>query len=236
MTPAGRHSGAPRATAASRSFRGSSFCAIDSDGLAPLSSGCNGDSGGPLYAGPASAPVLLGVVSYGGSRCGADHLPSVFAEVGRLRLFITDPDPVWAPLSTAPGRITGARRPGSRLACVIPDVPRGARAEIEWKRFSGHGVSADREPPGGDRGPQGRPRGTLPLPRAACGRGRLHEGSRRPRDVREDPPLTLPTRGSVDRRGRVRDPDRSPEQQRPDRRPRRLRARLRSRIVALPLW
>ena len=72
-------------------YPGSSMCAIDADGKAPLNSGCNGDSGGPLYAGPATAPVLLGVVSYGGSRCGADHLPSVFAEVSRFRDFIYDP-------------------------------------------------------------------------------------------------------------------------------------------------
>jgi hypothetical protein len=38
------------------------LCAIDVDGLEPLSSGCNGDSGGPLYSGTAAAPVLLGVV------------------------------------------------------------------------------------------------------------------------------------------------------------------------------
>jgi secreted trypsin-like serine protease len=67
------------------------LCAIDTDGQAPLSSGCNGDSGGPLYAGTPAAPVLLGVVSYGGERCGADHLPSVFAEVSHYRSFITDP-------------------------------------------------------------------------------------------------------------------------------------------------
>jgi hypothetical protein len=36
------------------------LCAIDVDGLEPLSSGCNGDSGGPLYTGTAAAPVLLG--------------------------------------------------------------------------------------------------------------------------------------------------------------------------------
>jgi hypothetical protein len=64
--------------------------AVDVDGLAPLSSGCNGDSGGPLYSGTPQAPVLLGVVSWGGSRCGADRLPSVFAEVARYRDFIAD--------------------------------------------------------------------------------------------------------------------------------------------------
>jgi hypothetical protein len=56
-------------------------CAIDVDGKSSLSSGCNGDSGGPLYTGSDAAPALIGVVSFGGSRCGADLLPSVFAEV-----------------------------------------------------------------------------------------------------------------------------------------------------------
>ena len=57
------------------------LCAIDVDGAAPLSSGCNGDSGGPLYSGPPTAPGSHGVVSWGGLRCGADHLPSVFTDV-----------------------------------------------------------------------------------------------------------------------------------------------------------
>jgi D-alanyl-D-alanine carboxypeptidase len=34
--------------------------------------------------------VLLGVVSWAGARCGADHLPSVFAQVSRYRTFIAD--------------------------------------------------------------------------------------------------------------------------------------------------
>ena len=68
-------------------------CAGDVDGRAPLSSGCNGDSGGPLYA---EGPVLLGIVSWGSEKCGADGTPSVFAQVDRYASFITDPDPVWA--------------------------------------------------------------------------------------------------------------------------------------------
>jgi secreted trypsin-like serine protease len=39
------------------------ICAIDIDGVAPLSSGCNGDSGGPLLSGSQAAPVLRGIVS-----------------------------------------------------------------------------------------------------------------------------------------------------------------------------
>ena len=77
------------------------ICAIDPDGRAPLSSGCNGDSGGPLMAGTYDAPRVLGVVSYGGNGCGADHLPSVFAEVERYRSFILSPRP---PPHAAQGR------------------------------------------------------------------------------------------------------------------------------------
>jgi secreted trypsin-like serine protease len=117
-----------------------SVCAIDADGEQPLKSGCNGDSGGPLYAGPATEPILLGVVSYGGRRCGADHLPSVFADVWKARAFITDTSPVWAPLSTTPAKITGARRPGGKLTCSIADVPAAAKAGFRWKRFASRGA------------------------------------------------------------------------------------------------
>ncbi len=95
-------------------------CSIDADGMAPLYSGCNGDSGGPLWTGPATAPVQLGVVSWGGNRCGADHLPSVFADVARYREFITDPSPTWAPTKTgATVRIAGTRRVGRTLTCKV---------------------------------------------------------------------------------------------------------------------
>src|SRR5262249_11575626 len=73
------------------------LCAIDGDGKDPLYSGCNGDSGGPFYGGTHEAPVLYGVVSWGGYRCGADHLPSVFADASRDRAFITAGTPVWQP-------------------------------------------------------------------------------------------------------------------------------------------
>ena len=51
-------------------------CAVDVDGKQPLNSGCFGDSGGALVVGTNEAPVQLGVVSWGGDRCGADHSPS----------------------------------------------------------------------------------------------------------------------------------------------------------------
>ncbi len=87
------------------------ICAIDPNGRAPLSSGCNGDSGGPLMAGTYDAPRVLGVVSYGGSGCGKDHLPSVFAEVQRYRSFILSPHPVLAPQATGDADAGRARPP-----------------------------------------------------------------------------------------------------------------------------
>lgn len=114
------------------------LCAIDVDGLAPLSSGCNGDSGGPLYAGTAAAPVLLGVVSWGGSRCGADHLPSVFADVARYRSFILNPSPTWAPLTAQPAKVIGNRRVGARLTCSTSGFTgRPTKLAYEWQRQGG---------------------------------------------------------------------------------------------------
>jgi len=111
-------------------------CSIDADGRAPLFSGCNGDSGGPLWTGPASAPVQLGVVSWGGDRCGADHLPSVFADVALYRAFILDPSPVWAPTKTGGrARIAGTARAGRTLTCSIAGYApqRGAKLVYTWK-------------------------------------------------------------------------------------------------------
>jgi hypothetical protein len=95
------------------------LCAIDDDGLEPLYSGCFGDSGGPLWTGASEAPVQLGVVSWGGN-CGADHRPSVFADVARYRDFITSPAPTWAPTdTTGTAHIRGTARPGHRLTCSV---------------------------------------------------------------------------------------------------------------------
>ena len=111
-------------------------CAIDADGRAPLHSGCNGDSGGPLWTGTPEAPVQLGVVSWGGDRCGADHLPSVFADVERDRGFILDPAPTWAPTTTAKAIVTisGPPRQGRRLTCSARDLrlPDGAAVAYSW--------------------------------------------------------------------------------------------------------
>jgi secreted trypsin-like serine protease len=117
------------------------LCAVDVDGRAPLSSGCNGDSGGPLYTGAAAAPVLLGVVSWGGSRCGADHLPSVFADVARYRNFILNPLPTWGPLTAQPAKVIGNRAVGARLTCSTSGFTgRPTKLAYEWQRQGGRNV------------------------------------------------------------------------------------------------
>ena len=111
------------------------LCGIDADGVAPLFSGCNGDSGGPFYSGTPAAPVVHGVVSWGGRRCGADHLPSVFTDVTRYRTFLTDATPAWAPTATGSDVATlkGARRVGGRLTCVPPRFGNAvARTTTTW--------------------------------------------------------------------------------------------------------
>ena len=120
-------------------------CSIDVNGRRPLSSACVGDSGGPLYAGSHAAPVLYGVVSYGGDRCGADRLPSVFAEVARYRDFIVAPAPVWAPVATGPSVISGRARAGRRLTCSVAgwDVPPD-RVRFYWVRVGTRAVTIAR--------------------------------------------------------------------------------------------
>jgi secreted trypsin-like serine protease len=117
------------------------LCAIDVDGRAPLSSGCNGDSGGPLYTGTPAAPVVLGIVSWGGSKCGADHLPSVFADAARYGSFILDPAPTWAPLTPDPAKITGTRKIGAKLTCATSGfTARPTKLVYQWQRQGGRKV------------------------------------------------------------------------------------------------
>ena len=107
-------------------------CSIDPDGKQPLSSGCFGDSGGPLVTGLASAPVLLGVVSWGSDRCGADHTPSVFADVSLYRAFITDPSPTWMPARHLTAKVRGK----AKLTCDVSGTREaGTSLSYVWKRL-----------------------------------------------------------------------------------------------------
>jgi hypothetical protein len=123
------------------------LCAIDVDGRAPLSSGCNGDSGGPFTTGPGTAPVLLGIVSWGGAKCGADHLPSVFADAGHYRRFLTRPSPVWAPAPAGTLEVTGRKAVGGVLRCTVPGwTVKPTRVDVTWQRQGGrHVVTAGRK-------------------------------------------------------------------------------------------
>lgn len=123
-------------------------CSIDADGQEPLSSGCNGDSGGPLWATIGGVPTQLGVVSWGGDRCGADHLPSVFADVARYRSFILDPSPTWAPNSRGTAKITGSGRVGRTLSCATPGYVSSAGVQVAyvWKRLA-HSTGGRYTPP-----------------------------------------------------------------------------------------
>src|SRR5262249_7231683 len=105
-------------------------CAIDPDGKEPLASGCNGDSGGPVLVWTNAAPVLLGVVSWGGDKCGADHLPSVSADVNRYKTFITAPEPVWGPTQKTTVKITGTHK----LTCTAGSREPGTHRTYVWKR------------------------------------------------------------------------------------------------------
>jgi Trypsin len=118
------------------------LCAIDADGRKPLSSACVGDSGGPLYAGSRRAPHLLGVVSWGGDRCGADHLASVFADVRRYATFIAGEAPVWAPVADGPASISGDARPGGALTCSVAAWSvQPETVEVLWQRLAGGRVT-----------------------------------------------------------------------------------------------
>ena len=162
-------------------------CAIDPDGREPLSSGCFGDSGGPLIAGTNAAPVQIGVVSWGGDKCGADHSPSVFADVERYRSFISDPDPTWAPTRK---RAVKIKRSGSTLTCTV-DGPREPGTHA-WP-MSGSGCRTGVSPrPSGPAAATGSPAPT-PASALGCFVGGLQRRRQAPRGrgQRADRPLTL---------------------------------------------
>lgn len=92
---------------------------------------CAGDSGGPMIGGTLAAPVLVGIISWTGPRCGEDKLPSVSAEAAHYADFLLAAEPVWAPVAAGPTTIT---RAGDTLTCsatwtIAPDDVR-----FRWRR------------------------------------------------------------------------------------------------------
>jgi Trypsin len=114
-------------------FRGAGMlCAGDPRFRRPAASACSRDSGGPLAVRRGSGWALLGVVSWG-LRCGADGDPTVFADAVRYRAFVTDPDPVWAPVAgDQPATVSGDPRPGATLTCTAPPFA-SAPSEIVYR-------------------------------------------------------------------------------------------------------
>jgi hypothetical protein len=111
------------------------LCAVDVNGRRPLSSACNGDSGGAMYAGSHARPTLLGVTSWVGPGCGTDHLPTVGARVSRYAAFALAPDPVWAPAAAGPATVTGDPRVGRTLTCTPPAwTVQPDEVQILWER------------------------------------------------------------------------------------------------------
>jgi secreted trypsin-like serine protease len=124
-----------------RFIAGPMLCATDPNGGSPFASGCLGDSGGPLFGGGAAAPVIYGVVSWGGDGCGADRRPSVFADVSAFRDFIFAPAPVWAPVPTEPATVHGDPRVGSTLSCDAAGAPTKAeRVAVTWRSSGKRGL------------------------------------------------------------------------------------------------
>ena len=110
----------------------SEVCATDANGRAPLDSVCAGDSGGPIIAGTFVKPVLVGIISWTGERCGADKLPTVGAEASHYRDFLTGTAPVWAPVPDGPTR---AIRSGATLTCELPSwTVAPDRVDVRWRR------------------------------------------------------------------------------------------------------
>lgn len=92
---------------------------------------CAGDSGGPMIGGTLARPVLVGIISWTGPRCGEDKLPSVGAKVSHYADFLLAVAPVWAPTATGPVTIT---RSGDTLTCSASWSTAPDDVRFRWRR------------------------------------------------------------------------------------------------------
>ena len=108
--------------------------AIDADGRLALSSGCHGDSGGPVYSGTDRRPRLLGVISWAAPVAAPITCPSVSAEVGPLPRLRARAQTRLGTAADRPGPISGDARAGGALTCTPPayDAPVDA-VTFQWR-------------------------------------------------------------------------------------------------------
>jgi secreted trypsin-like serine protease len=113
-----------------RAYRG--FGAVDAPRSICAGAGgldtCTGDSGGPLFVRDGSgSPLQVGVTSFGRG-CGRPRFPGVYVEVPAVLDFVTDPDPVFAPI------------PRSRLATIAGKLRVGERLRCDEGPWTGEGI------------------------------------------------------------------------------------------------
>jgi secreted trypsin-like serine protease len=75
-----------------------------------LPDACHGDSGGPLVSLDGAAPTLVGIVSFGGRRCGDSTFPGVYTRVSYESAFLARA----VSKTAAPSPATGPVAPGSQ--------------------------------------------------------------------------------------------------------------------------
>jgi hypothetical protein len=84
-----------------------------------------------MLGGTLARPVLVGIISWTGPRCGEDKLPSVSAEVSHYADFLLAAAPVWAPTATGPVTIT---RSGATLTCSASWSAAPDEVRFRWRR------------------------------------------------------------------------------------------------------
>lgn len=93
---------------------------------------CFGDSGSPLIAtGPDGSALDVGVVNFGGRRCGDPKHPGVYAKIAAFREFILQRHPDTSPAHSRPPRVAGSTRVGARVVCQ-PGRWRGPHVRFEY--------------------------------------------------------------------------------------------------------
>jgi hypothetical protein len=100
---------------------------------------CSGDSGGPLVHQTVTGPELVGITSFAGEvvgkNCG-DGYPGGFADAAALKSWLTQPDPVLAPVPAGGVSLSGELQVGGTMTCTPPPWagPTPDSVDIQWYR------------------------------------------------------------------------------------------------------